>query len=160
MGDTVVQAVVNKFLQRSEIGQKKYGTTLDRTDLSTFEWINHAQEEFMDGILYLEKLKRCLQPPAPVNEVIDDAPSSSSSEDHGDSEEEHDETCVYPEQQFRQAYRILCNKKRPREDNDIEPEYKKRTRPDVSISTVSNETVYQDDTVLMDDAKRCGEEIR
>jgi hypothetical protein len=56
--DTVVQSVVNKFLQRSEVGIKKYGVTLDRTDLSTLDWIVHAQEELMDGILYLEKLKQ------------------------------------------------------------------------------------------------------
>ena len=57
MPDTIVAAVVKKFLERSELGQKKYGTTLDRTDLKTLDWINHAQEELMDGILYLEKLK-------------------------------------------------------------------------------------------------------
>jgi hypothetical protein len=34
---------------------------LDRTDLKTEDWITHAQEEFMDGILYLEKLKQCVQ---------------------------------------------------------------------------------------------------
>jgi len=56
--DTVVESVVNKFLQRSEVGIKKYGVTLDRTDLSTLDWIVHAQEELMDGILYLEKLKQ------------------------------------------------------------------------------------------------------
>ena len=57
MSDSVVQAVIKKFLERSELGQKKYGTTLDRTDLSPLDWITHAQEELMDGILYLEKLK-------------------------------------------------------------------------------------------------------
>ena len=36
----------------------KYGTNLDRTDLSTLDWIQHAQEELMDGILYLEKMKQ------------------------------------------------------------------------------------------------------
>ena len=56
--DSIVAAVVQKFLQRSELGQKKYGTTLDRQDLSTLDWIQHAQEEPMDGILYLEKLKQ------------------------------------------------------------------------------------------------------
>ena len=55
--DSIVQAVVKKFLERSELGQKKYGTTLDRSDLNTLDWITHAQEELMDGILYLEKLK-------------------------------------------------------------------------------------------------------
>jgi hypothetical protein len=59
--DSIVDSVVKKFLQRSELGQKKYGTTLDRTDLKTLDWICHAQEELMDGILYLEKLKLVFQ---------------------------------------------------------------------------------------------------
>jgi len=53
-----VDAVVRKFLERSAVGQAKYGTTLDRTDLGLSDWITHAQEELMDGILYLEKLKQ------------------------------------------------------------------------------------------------------
>jgi len=57
MDDSIVASVVQKFLQRSEVGKKKYGVTLDRTDLGTLDWIQHAQEELMDGILYLEKLK-------------------------------------------------------------------------------------------------------
>jgi hypothetical protein len=56
--DSVVQSVINKFKQRSEVGIKKYGTTLDREDLTKQDWIQHAQEEAMDLILYLEKLKR------------------------------------------------------------------------------------------------------
>jgi len=56
--DSVVQSVINKFKQRSDVGIKKYNTTLDREDLTDKEWINHAQEEAMDLILYLEKLKR------------------------------------------------------------------------------------------------------
>ena len=56
--DSVVQSVINKFKQRSEVGIKKYNTTLDREDLTKLEWIDHAQCELMDGILYLEKLKR------------------------------------------------------------------------------------------------------
>ena len=56
--DSVVQSVIYKFKQRSEVGIKKYNTTLDREDLTDKEWINHAQEEAMDLILYLEKLKR------------------------------------------------------------------------------------------------------
>jgi len=57
-GDSIVNSVIDKFIKRSELGQTKYGTTLDRTDLKTLDWINHAQEELMDGILYLEKLKK------------------------------------------------------------------------------------------------------
>lgn len=55
--DTIVNTVINSFIQRSNFGYQKYGTTLDRDDLSVLDWIQHAQEEHMDAILYLEKLK-------------------------------------------------------------------------------------------------------
>ena len=56
--DTIVEAIVDKFKSRSDIGIKKYNTTLDREDLTTEQWIDHAIEEGMDMILYLERLKR------------------------------------------------------------------------------------------------------
>ena len=59
--DTIVNSVIKKFKERSDLGKKKYGVTLDRTDLATLDWINHAQEELMDGILYLEKLKKSFE---------------------------------------------------------------------------------------------------
>lgn len=58
--DTVVDSIVDSFISRAVKGKAKYGNTLDRQDLSTLEWIRHAQEELMDGILYLEKLKKTL----------------------------------------------------------------------------------------------------
>ena len=58
--DSIVASVIEKFRSRSEVGIAKYGTTLDRTDLGVLDWIQHAQEELMDGILYLEKLKKSL----------------------------------------------------------------------------------------------------
>jgi hypothetical protein len=61
--DTIVKTIVEKFLQRSAVGIAKYGVTLDRTDLGVLDWIQHAQEELMDGILYLEKLKQTLAAP-------------------------------------------------------------------------------------------------
>ena len=57
MKDTIVESVIEQFKQRSNVGIKKYNTTLDRTDLTRLEWLQHAQEEAMDLILYLEKLK-------------------------------------------------------------------------------------------------------
>jgi hypothetical protein len=56
--DSIVESVVQKFKQRSDIGIKKYGKTLDRNDLNFIEWVNHLQEELMDAILYAEKLKQ------------------------------------------------------------------------------------------------------
>lgn len=56
MKDTIVESVVNQFKQRSETGIKKYGVTLDRTDLSTLEWMVNFREELQDGLLYLERI--------------------------------------------------------------------------------------------------------
>lgn len=57
MEDKIVKAVVDRFTQRSETGIKKYGTTLDRGDLSLSDWLTHLQDELMDATLYVEKLK-------------------------------------------------------------------------------------------------------
>lgn len=69
--DSVVDSILNKFVDRAEMGFTKYNNTLDRKDLSELEWINHAQEELMDGILYLERLKQ---------EVINGQESSNNSQ--------------------------------------------------------------------------------
>ena len=55
--DKYVQQVKEKFEERSQIGIKKYNTTLERTDLNTKDWLQHLQEELMDATLYLEVLK-------------------------------------------------------------------------------------------------------
>ena len=60
MTDTILESLLTKFRQRSEVGQRKYNTTLDRKDLTLIEWLNHAQEEAMDLCLYLEKIKQTL----------------------------------------------------------------------------------------------------
>jgi len=56
--DSVVTSVINQFIERSERGKAKYGVDLDRTDLTLLEWIEHAKQEHMDAILYLEKIKQ------------------------------------------------------------------------------------------------------
>lgn len=55
--DPVVHRVVDKFVSRSDVGYKKYGVTLDEDKSNIFQWINHLQEELMDAVLYLQKLK-------------------------------------------------------------------------------------------------------
>jgi hypothetical protein len=55
--DSIVDSIVDKFIDRSRVGKKKYNTDLDREDLSLEEWLNHAIEEHMDAILYLQKIK-------------------------------------------------------------------------------------------------------
>ena len=56
--DKIVKQVIKRFKQRSEVGIKKYNTTLERNDLSTLEWLTHLQEEMMDATLYIERLKQ------------------------------------------------------------------------------------------------------
>ncbi len=55
--DPVVERVVDKFISRSDIGYKKYGVTLEDDKSNIFECVNHLQEELMDAVLYLQKLK-------------------------------------------------------------------------------------------------------
>jgi hypothetical protein len=55
--DSVVFSIISQFVNRAKIGKAKYGTDLDRKDLSILDWIQHAKEEHMDAILYLEKIK-------------------------------------------------------------------------------------------------------
>ncbi len=56
--DPVVEKVVDKFVDRSNVGYKKYGVTLDEErrkkikDLA--DYLNDVQEELMDAILYLQ----------------------------------------------------------------------------------------------------------
>tara|TARA_Y100000385_G_scaffold176840_1_gene182799 strand:- start:2494 stop:2751 length:258 start_codon:yes stop_codon:yes gene_type:complete len=58
--DSIVNSIIDQFTERAKFGLDKYGTDLDRNDLSVLDWIEHAKEEHMDAILYLEKLKSML----------------------------------------------------------------------------------------------------
>ncbi len=63
--DPVVERVVDKFISRSDTGDKKYGSTLhdERTkglkDLSGY--LNDVQEELMDAILYIQAAREEMQ---------------------------------------------------------------------------------------------------
>jgi hypothetical protein len=59
--DSVVDSIIDQFVDRAAFGKQKYNTDLDREDLSVLEWIEHAKQEHMDAILYLEKLKKTVE---------------------------------------------------------------------------------------------------
>ena len=42
---------------RASLGLAKYGTTVERTDLSQSEWVQHAYEECLDMAVYLKRLR-------------------------------------------------------------------------------------------------------
>ena len=52
-----LQRLHTRFRQREAVGTLKYGTTVDRIDLTPLQWLIHAQEEAMDLCLYLERLR-------------------------------------------------------------------------------------------------------
>jgi hypothetical protein len=54
MRDQIVENVVNKYLERSQVGITKYGTTLENNNKDNY--LKHLQEELMDATLYLEKI--------------------------------------------------------------------------------------------------------
>ena len=56
--DEVVKNVVDKFVERSDVGYEKYGQTLhdERTSgvKNLAQYLNDIQEELMDAILYIQ----------------------------------------------------------------------------------------------------------
>lgn len=53
--DAVIDEVRDDLLRRSQFGIKKYGVTLERTDLTLRDWLNHAYEEALDHANYLKR---------------------------------------------------------------------------------------------------------
>ena len=59
--DPVVERVVDRFIERSDVGYAKYGTTLheERTTKmkDLLKYLNDVQEDLMDAVLYLQTAK-------------------------------------------------------------------------------------------------------
>ena len=55
MKDKIVENIIAQFSKRSEVGIKKYGTTLEENNNDDF--LQHLKEELMDAVLYIEKLQ-------------------------------------------------------------------------------------------------------
>jgi len=53
--------VCSKITQLAALVKNKYGTTMERDDLTPLDWLKHAQEEAMDLAVYLEKLMQELE---------------------------------------------------------------------------------------------------
>lgn len=54
MSDTL-DRVIQDLRDREEGGLKKYGTTVDRTDITTDGWRQHLYEELLDAVIYLRR---------------------------------------------------------------------------------------------------------
>lgn len=53
---SIEEKVINKIVDRRAKGLKKYGVSMERTDLEFNEWLSHLQEELLDGAIYIEKI--------------------------------------------------------------------------------------------------------
>jgi hypothetical protein len=53
--DSIVDSIIDRFVERAQVGMKKYGTNLDRTDLNLEQWLEHSIEEQLDNILYMQR---------------------------------------------------------------------------------------------------------
>tara|TARA_B100000424_G_scaffold10710_1_gene7997 strand:+ start:245 stop:457 length:213 start_codon:yes stop_codon:yes gene_type:complete len=58
--DIIIERVIQKFKNRSEVGFKKYGVTLKEDYQPLGKWLTHIQEELMDAVNYIEKVKDVL----------------------------------------------------------------------------------------------------
>ena len=59
--DKLVQGVIDRIDKRSDAGIKKFGCTMLQSKKPTIAWIDDAQEELADAIIYLEKFKYILK---------------------------------------------------------------------------------------------------
>ena len=59
--DSIVDSIIDKFVERATFGKQKYNTDLDRTDLSLEEWLEHSIQEKLDDILYMQKSLQVLR---------------------------------------------------------------------------------------------------
>lgn len=72
MSDPIVDQVITKFQSRSDVGARKYGTTLHANNKDNY--LLHLQEELMDGCNYIEKLMTQNQE---LIEIVKDTPNDS-----------------------------------------------------------------------------------
>jgi len=55
--DKMIKKIMQRMSKRADDGIKKYGSTMLHSKKSFVAWIDDAQEELWDAIVYLEKLK-------------------------------------------------------------------------------------------------------
>lgn len=55
-------ALIDLLVKRDQAGRAKYGATLDRTDLTHGEWLQHMAEELLDGAGYALAAMRTAAP--------------------------------------------------------------------------------------------------
>ena len=70
-----VQAAQQLLAEREVVGLAKYGTTVDRTDLTKEQWLQHLIEELADGLLYALRARDLLRTAAAGQLIAEVQPS-------------------------------------------------------------------------------------
>jgi hypothetical protein len=52
----IYKEVISDLISREKMGRAKYGTTVDKANLSEREWMQHAYEEALDFAIYLKRM--------------------------------------------------------------------------------------------------------
>jgi hypothetical protein len=100
---------------------KNYVKILDTPNITTFEWIHRTQEELMDGIVYLEKLKDIL---STNMRELDAARMASKESEKVDRETET--IHVHEEENVEAEPKTVIKKKKPKVKTGLEGEEKKK----------------------------------
>jgi len=72
--DSIVESIINQFRKRSELGIKKYGTTLAENNSDDF--LEHLKQELMDAILYIQKLQSLVSQTSQISQTDQDVKMS------------------------------------------------------------------------------------
>ncbi len=72
MKDEIVEQVIDKYHLRSQVGIKKYSTTLETNNKDNY--LKHLQEELMDATLYIQKL---MDQNREITEIVRDTPNNT-----------------------------------------------------------------------------------
>ena len=67
--DRIYDQVIAKLRKRSKKGQEEYGTTMVENMGKEPYWLDHLQEELMDSIVYIEKLKDSMKQHEKLKEI-------------------------------------------------------------------------------------------
>ncbi len=67
--DEITSEVIGLLAARSHKGVRTYNASMDRSDLSTKEWMIHLHEELLDASLYLMKLIKTTDEIEKINEA-------------------------------------------------------------------------------------------
>lgn len=70
--DKIVMEVLMKYAKRSQVGQEKYGTTLQTNNKDNY--LQHLQEELMDATLYLQKI---IEQNQEITKLVKDHPNDA-----------------------------------------------------------------------------------